>query len=77
MILDCIDIKVQTPRSNVLNSNTYSNYKSHTTFNGLVGITPNGAVSFISSLYTGGISAARSGIVDLLEANDEFKFLDI
>ncbi|XP_078320202.1 uncharacterized protein LOC144621262 [Crassostrea virginica] len=75
VILDCTEIKVQTPSSKVLNSQVYSNYKSHTTFKSLVGITPSGTVSFVSSLYTGGISdkeiTARSGIIDLLEANDD------
>ena len=67
VILDCTVIKVQTPSSKVLNSKTYSNYKSHTTFKGLIGIPPCGMVSFLSSLYTGAISdkeiTARSGIL--------------
>lgn len=68
--LDCTEEKVQTPSSKVLNSQIYSNYKNHTTFKGLIGITPCGTVSFISSVYTGWISdkeiTARSGILDLL-----------
>ncbi|XP_069137812.1 uncharacterized protein [Argopecten irradians] len=75
VILDCTEIRVQTPSAKVLNSQTYSNYKSHTTFKGLIGITPNGAVCFVSRLYTGNISdkdiTQRSGILDLLEAGDE------
>lgn len=75
VILDCTEIKVQTPSSKVLNSETYSNYKSRTTFKSLIGITPCGAVSFISSLFTGSISdkaiTALSGILDLLEPNDQ------
>lgn len=73
--LDCTEEKVQTPSSKVLNSQIYSNYKNHTTFKGLIGITPCGTVSFISSVYTGWISdkesTARSGILDLLEENDD------
>ncbi|XP_048738589.2 uncharacterized protein LOC125653256 isoform X2 [Ostrea edulis] len=75
VILDCTEIKVQTPSSKVLNSEMYSNYKSHTTFKSLIGITPCGAVAFISSMYTGNISdkaiTALSGILDLLEPNDQ------
>jgi hypothetical protein len=75
VILDCTEIKVQTPSSKVLNSEMYSNYKSHTTFKSLIGITPCGAVAFISSLYTGCVSdkaiTALSGILDLLEPNDQ------
>ena len=70
VILDCTEIRVQTPSSKVLNSETYSNYKGHTTFKSLVGITPFGAVSFVSSLYTVCISdkeiTHRSGIIDLI-----------
>lgn len=58
----------------MLNSETYSNYKSRTTFNSLIRITPCG-VSFFSSLYTGSISdkaiTALSGNADLLEPNDK------
>ncbi|XP_048743288.2 uncharacterized protein LOC125656743 [Ostrea edulis] len=75
VILDCTEIKVQTPSSKVLNSETYSNYKNHTTFKSLIGITPFGSVSVVSSLYTGCISdkdiSARSGIIDLIEENDQ------
>lgn len=73
VILDCTE--VLTPSAKVLNSQTYLNYKSHTTFKGLIGITPNGAVCFVSKLFTGNISdkdiTKRSGILDLLENGDE------
>lgn len=59
----------------LLNSQIYSNYINHTTFKGLIGITLCGTVSFISSVYTGWISdkeiTDRSGILDLLEENDD------
>ena len=75
VILDCTEVKVQTPSSKVLNSESYSNYKSHATFKGLVGITPSGSVSFVSVLYTGSISdkeiTKKAGILDLLEKGDE------
>ncbi|XP_062598414.1 uncharacterized protein LOC134259831 [Saccostrea cucullata] len=75
VILDCTEIRVQTPSAKVLNSQSYSNYKSHTTFKGLIGITPHGAVCFVSRLFTGNISdkdvTQRSGILDLLEQGDD------
>ena len=75
VILDCTEIKVQTPSSKVLNSEFYSFYKSHTTYKGLVGISPNGAVTFVSSLFQGSMSdkeiTRQSGILNVLEEGTE------
>lgn len=74
MIIDCTEIFVQTPSSLLLQSQLYSSYKSNTTLKGLVGITPHGAVSFVSGLYTGAISDKEitrcCGILDLIEEGD-------
>ena len=54
----------------VLQSEFYSQYKSRTTNKGLTGIVPNGAVTFVSSLYGSSISDKEitrvSGIIPLL-----------
>lgn len=74
VIIDCTEIYAQTPSSLLLQSQLYSTYKSSTTLKGLIGIAPHGAVTFVSSLYTGSISDKeifqRSGLLDLLEVND-------
>ncbi|CAK6982261.1 uncharacterized protein LOC125253136 [Scomber scombrus] len=75
VILDCTEVRCESPASLTLHSETFSNYKSTQTFKGLLGISPCGAVTFISPLYTASISdkelTKRSGILNLLESGDE------
>ena len=53
---------------------TYSNYKNHNTFKGLISILPSGVVTFVSNLYPGSISdkelTRRSGLLELLQPGD-------
>jgi hypothetical protein len=74
VIIDCTEIKTQQAKSLVLDSQLYSNYKSTNTFKALVGISPHGAVTFVSSLYTGNISDVEitklSGLADLVDPGD-------
>lgn len=56
VIIDCTEVRCQMPSSLQLNGELFSSYKNHTTLKGLVGISPGGAVTFISQLYTGSIS---------------------
>ena len=69
VIIDATEIKVEMPSSLMLQSQTYSNYKSTNTLKGLVGISPSGSVTFLSQLYTGNISdcelTERCGILNL------------
>lgn len=55
-IIDATEFSVQRPRNPTAQSHTWSNYKSKNTFKALVGITPNGAFSFVSDLWSGNIS---------------------
>ena len=50
VILDCIELFIERPSSLRAQSATYSTYKSHNTVKGLVGIAPNGALTFVSDL---------------------------
>ena len=54
---------------------TFSNYKHHNTAKGLLGISPNGYPSFVSSLYVGRTSDKKltndCGILTLLEEGDQ------
>ena len=68
-IIDCTEVRCQMPSSLHLNGELFSNYKHHTTLKSLIGISPGGAITFISQLYTGSISdreiVVRSGFLDL------------
>lgn len=74
VIIDCTELYTEKPSSLLLNSQLYSNYKSNHTFKSLIGISPHGAVTFISPLYTGAMSDVEitrlSGLVDLCESGD-------
>ena len=74
-ILDATEIKVQTPSLLLLQSQTYSSYKSTNTFKALLAISPAGHVIFVSSLYTGSTSdnelVNKSGFLGLLQQGDE------
>ena len=50
VILDCTEIRTETPASLQHKSLMYSDYKSHMTWKGLVGISPAGVVTNVSEL---------------------------
>ena len=74
VIIDCTEIFTEVPSSMFVQSLTYSSYKHHNTFKGLVGICPTGAVTFISQLYAGSVSdqaiTRDCGILELIEPGD-------
>ena len=73
-IIDCTEIKCEKPQDLQKQSKLYSEYKSHNTFKGLVGISPNVWMTFVSGLYGGSISdrevVEKSHFIDLLDHND-------
>lgn len=72
VIIDATELRVQTPSELSAQSQHYSDYKSHTTLKGLVGIAPNGAFTFLSQLYSGVISdrqlVIESGFLNFLDS---------
>ena len=56
IIIDCFEIFIERPSSLLARAETFSNYKHHNTVKYLIGITPQGAVSFLSNGYGGRVS---------------------
>ena len=74
VILDCYEVWIEKPSSLSLNAALYSDYKGHTTYKVLVGVTPTGYISFISEAYPGAISdpaiTRQSGLLDKMQPGD-------
>jgi len=74
VIIDATEIFVEHPRLPELQKMTFSSYKNHNTFKALIGISPSGAIMFVSKLFSGSVSdkelTRQSGILDLLETGD-------
>ena len=74
VVLDATEIFIEKLSDLQNQTVTWSNYKSHNTLKGLVGIAPFGGVTFVSPLYTGSISdkelTLESGLLDLVEGDD-------
>lgn len=74
-IIDCTEILINRPSNLTSRAQTYSTYKSHNTVKYLIGMSPAGAITFLSAGWGGRVSdkqiTAESGFYDLLEHNDE------
>ena len=74
VIIDATEVFVEQRRLPELQQMTFSSYKNHNTFKALVGISPSGAITFVSKLFPGSISdrelTRRSGLLDLLQPGD-------
>lgn len=73
-IIDCSEIFIETPKDPKLQTSTWSDYKHHNTGKFLIGVAPNSAITFISSVFNGrasdkGVTLA-SGFLDKLEPYD-------
>ena len=75
IIIDCSEIFIETPSSLDVAAMCWSNYKHHSTIKYLIGITPNGAISYISDSYGGRASdifiVNNSGFLNFLQPGDQ------
>lgn len=67
-IIDCFECFTETPSGLDLAATLWSEYKHHYTFKVLVAITPNGAISYVSSCYGG-----RASDIFIVRDSDFFK----
>lgn len=74
VIIDCSEIFIQRPSNLDARARTWSNYKHHNTLKFLVGITPYGAISFLSKCWGGRVSdkelTQQSGFYNKLDYGD-------
>ena len=75
VLMDCTEMKIQKPTRPFIQKVTWRNYKRSKTFRLLVGISPTGAFTFVSKLWSGGVSdrniTIKSGLIDTLRPNDD------
>jgi hypothetical protein len=53
VIIDCFEVFIERPTSLLARAQTFSSYKHHNTIKVLIGITPQGTISYVSEAWGG------------------------
>ena len=53
VIIDCFEVFIEKPTNLLARAQTFSSYKHHNTIKVLIGITPQGSISFVSEVWGG------------------------
>lgn len=87
IVIDCTDVEIAVPCLMSKQSATYSSYRGMNSFKVLVGVAPNGVITYVSDLFPGSVSdkfiVEKSGILrhfvtgDLVLADKGFLIQDI
>ena len=74
VVIDCFEVFIEKPLSLLARAQTFSNYKHHNTVKFLIGIAPQGVITYISKAWGGRASdkyiTENSGILDNLQPGD-------
>lgn len=74
-IIDCFEVFCERPSSLMARAQTFSNYKHHNTVKFLIGIAPQGVISYVSKGWGGRVSdkylTENCGILDKLQPGDQ------
>ena len=68
VVIDCFEVFMEQPKSLMARAQTWSNYKHHNTVKFLIGIFPQGSITFVSKGWGGRVSdqhlTEKCGILD-------------
>ena len=74
VIIDCFEIFIEKPSNLLAQAQTFSSYKHHNTTKVLIGVTPQGTISFVSNAWGGRTSdkflTENCGVLDKLVPGD-------